>query len=94
MARWQKLNLSTSDGHTPVGQLCLLRMQYTGVTGVPRTEYRVGRFVRDDKDPSAKKLWWLRGDAQAVLENPAHWRIRYDDVQFVELAVAGGEDRA
>lgn len=94
MARWQRLDLSTSYGHPPVGQLCVLRTRRTAITGEARTEYQVGRFTRDPNSDSPRKLWWLRGDAQAALENPAHWRIRYDDVQFVELVVVGGEDRA
>lgn len=93
MARWKRLELSASDGHPAPGQLCVLRALYTGCTGVEREEYRVGRFVHDEKDPGSRKLWWLRGDVQATLENPAAWRTRYHDILFAEITPVEGGDR-
>lgn len=87
---WKKLNLSTSDGHPAPGQLCVLRRIYTGCTGVPRTEYQAGRFVLDEKDPGSRKLWWLRGDVQAALENPARWRTRYNGIRYLEITPMEG----
>lgn len=93
MARWQRLDLSTSYGHPPVGQLCVLRTRRTVITREARTEYQVGRFVRDPNSDSPRKLWWLRGDVLTLLENPAHWRSRYDEILYVEVSAEEDGDR-
>ena len=72
---WKELHLAHTDGHPDPGELCVVRRVYPDNSG-GKTEYIVGRFVRDPRDPKSTKLWWVDGRG-SWSENPARWKDRY-----------------
>lgn len=83
--KWRRLNLARSDGHPPMGQMCLLRML---VTPGGKPMYVAGRFGTNPRDPVGRKLWWFPGYGGS--SNPANWTRQYADVQWAAFNTPDG----
>lgn len=83
--KWRELNLSKADGHPEVKRLCVIRRKVKGFGDSGRVQYIVGYFLRDERDPGSRKLWWRDGDSAVAMQNPARWKDHYTDMEWTEM---------
>lgn len=83
--KWRELNLSKADGRPEVRRLCVIRRKVKGFGDSGRVQYIVGYFLRDERDPGNRKLWWRDGDSAVAMQNPARWKDHYTDMEWTDM---------
>lgn len=83
--KWRELNLAKADGRPEVRRLCVIRRKEKGFGGAGRTQYTVGYFFRDEKDPASRKLWWRDGNSHIAAQDPARWKAHYTDMEWTDM---------